>query len=37
MQVQLLFWQIVNLDPADQPGALGRGQQTATALTTFFQ
>ncbi|KAI8099711.1 POT family-domain-containing protein [Halteromyces radiatus] len=23
--------------PATQPGALGRGQQTATALTTFFQ
>ncbi|KAI9322913.1 peptide transporter PTR2-A [Dichotomocladium elegans] len=23
--------------PADQPGAMGRGQQTATALTTFFQ
>ncbi|KAG2184377.1 hypothetical protein INT43_000286 [Umbelopsis isabellina] len=23
--------------PADQPGALGRGQQTATALNTFFQ
>ncbi|ORZ08140.1 POT family-domain-containing protein [Absidia repens] len=23
--------------PAAQPGALGRGQQTATALTTFFQ
>ncbi|ORY92083.1 MFS peptide transporter, partial [Syncephalastrum racemosum] len=23
--------------PAEQPGALGRGQQTATALTTFFQ
>ncbi|CAO3596059.1 unnamed protein product [Absidia cylindrospora] len=23
--------------PADQPGALGQGQQTATALTTFFQ
>ncbi|ORX60330.1 PTR2-domain-containing protein [Hesseltinella vesiculosa] len=22
--------------PAEQPGALGRGQQTATALTTFF-
>jgi dipeptide/tripeptide permease len=25
------------IDPAAQPGALGRGQQTATALTTFFQ
>ncbi|KAI8068315.1 POT family-domain-containing protein [Gongronella butleri] len=23
--------------PAEMPGALGRGQQTATALTTFFQ
>ncbi|KAI9497643.1 POT family-domain-containing protein [Zychaea mexicana] len=23
--------------PADQPGAMGKGQQTATALTTFFQ
>ncbi|KAI8343312.1 POT family-domain-containing protein [Chlamydoabsidia padenii] len=23
--------------PAGQPGALGKGQQTATALTTFFQ
>ncbi|CAO3694701.1 unnamed protein product [Umbelopsis ramanniana] len=23
--------------PADQPGALGKGQQTATALNTFFQ
>ncbi|KAI8388761.1 POT family-domain-containing protein [Radiomyces spectabilis] len=23
--------------PAQQPGAMGRGQQTATALTTFFQ
>ncbi|KAI8071321.1 POT family-domain-containing protein [Gongronella butleri] len=23
--------------PAEQPGALGQGQQTATALTTFFQ
>lgn len=23
-------------DPAGQPGAMGRGQQTATALTTFF-
>ncbi|KAI9493549.1 POT family-domain-containing protein [Zychaea mexicana] len=23
--------------PAETPGALGRGQQTATALTTFFQ
>ncbi|KAG0167659.1 peptide transporter ptr2 [Apophysomyces sp. BC1034] len=23
--------------PAKQPGALGKGQQTATALTTFFQ
>ncbi|KAI8342840.1 POT family-domain-containing protein [Chlamydoabsidia padenii] len=23
--------------PASQPGALGKGQQTATALTTFFQ
>ncbi|KAI9268786.1 POT family-domain-containing protein [Sporodiniella umbellata] len=23
--------------PAEQPGALGRGQQTATALNTFFQ
>ncbi|KAI8084228.1 POT family-domain-containing protein [Gilbertella persicaria] len=23
--------------PADQAGAMGRGQQTATALTTFFQ
>lgn len=24
-------------DPAAQPGAMGRGQQTATSLTTFFQ
>ncbi|SAM07058.1 hypothetical protein [Absidia glauca] len=23
--------------PADHPGAMGKGQQTATALTTFFQ
>ncbi|CDS04124.1 hypothetical protein LRAMOSA07079 [Lichtheimia ramosa] len=23
--------------PADQPGAMGKGQQTATALNTFFQ
>ncbi|KAI8977078.1 POT family-domain-containing protein [Mycotypha africana] len=23
--------------PAEQPGAMGKGQQTATALTTFFQ
>ncbi|CAO3595156.1 unnamed protein product [Absidia cylindrospora] len=23
--------------PADRPGAMGKGQQTATALTTFFQ
>lgn len=26
-----------NLVPADIPGALGKGQQVATALTTFFQ
>lgn len=25
------------VDPADQPGAMGKGQQTATALNTFFQ
>ena len=25
------------IDPAEQPGAMGKGQQTATALTTFFQ
>ncbi|GAA5799055.1 hypothetical protein HPULCUR_004464 [Helicostylum pulchrum] len=24
-------------DPAELPGAMGKGQQTATALTTFFQ
>lgn len=25
------------IDPASQPGALGKGQQVATSLTTFFQ
>jgi POT family proton-dependent oligopeptide transporter len=25
------------IDPAEQAGAMGKGQQTATALTTFFQ
>jgi hypothetical protein len=27
----------IHLDPAGQAGAMGKGQQTATALTTFFQ